>query len=1587
MALLQQQPSSRSIVNTTGWILLSYLLFGALHELSHIICAYVLGIGVDGITTISLVRVTLGRQIHIGMPPSDDDNTDTAAMAMIRHAGWISSCLLALMVHASLSNIDNKSKRSHCHVATTLTDLEYSWETILIWTAYATALESLATDLFQFTPSTTSINTSTIFYCGNFGLIILNPMWREHSCDSALAILKDMIRVTMMRGAQSGGVVTFDPASGNNNASSKATRSRVVNMKRTDLSEGIIAKVKKDNRRAFRSSGSKTVKTFSGHTRFATTSVANFDGTHPHRWSPQGMRSVYDFTAGKANLVGVENYVMHNGDFEFYDLNGMTYDLEAVQDYLIDVLCCPMPSMGDSCAIAGLADVMRTKGCFSLSARYALVLGMPSCAMGTNSALGLPKTFATYEKIGDIFDQALQRHISSYSSKMTAAQVLAATAKSEHMRVELNRIAGPLLRGKYKEILEPLVPLHLSAPVIDLNDDDEETGTKEDPKSLTNFTRVTIDAFFDNDLMQTTKEFLANANGSFGLCIASTLDASSQMCLAARGQTMSVAFYPKSGLILYGSEQAAVKGGLNRETPGGDLEPIPMDKEIDDSLNRHAARLDLDDLGGEICLLDWSTDSSNRDFVSQPNRHLEVYRIMNGTVRVVLYQQNGDGTPKDTSLFHRMTLLEGNAFIEPLKPVPQDVVLSDIQSIPRVCHEIQKDWQNEGKAISFNRLTALTLSRSLIRRLDAIAAGRIQRHVGSIDILLTGCEVSLWLAEQLASDLKKAFTKLNILAVSSNKVLGLFGQEQSIPAIGFPISRQTHSLTDSIVVIVSHSGGTFGPLQCSNLLQSVTRNIFAVTSEWDCQVGKQLRSMYNEHESLADASRLFTTGVGLAPAEPCSLSVAATQQLLTNIFEHMCIVGTSSPRYRHVTGATITERDLQILERCNRDNIQALEAIVGVDVNGKILQDATLTNTMRELRAQGDTWSEHVLENAKAYMMSFIYIVFTVTTGWPLFSGIGDAAGAARYEWLVYLLRFLDSLLYFWLPQVNILILRIIQGRNIRHRMTSRTVVIGDIPWVAQCAEAFLSKLFACSYSIAGLNVHSANPADHLVHRFTHRVMRGTLLVCGRPDGRLMALTSLESSVLLSVSQASSIQSFGGRCESVTIGHNPFDNPLCYKTIFLERFRPLFLCERLVDMTSSPSPLIPQEKRISGLSKLATMLPVTRPNASEVPKGEAVQAQPTGMSSAALLSRYSMLQNASKGRGMKSPKVAISRQRVLAAAAEREDILNLSRSRHSSFLGSSSHNGRDLSRHRRENSRHGRNRLIGHNRTNSQGSIASTPEVVHNTLLGNNHGINVDEVLAELQLEQIELDVAKRVFDEFDANNDGYLDREMFLAAYKFIEPKISSGDASKLFEEANLQDSGELSFEEFLRVLTTPQLVLQATKNRNIRDHVGLVTVKPSEGKFFDDDIYQRDIAGVSKIALAKSESLSMELYEGRIASLQRFVSMTVMFHQMGHRVQSFFRNISFGFWGYRMDRTHSIMRVATTASPASGAHVRKQMEVLRVFNILNRSAHTITVAWFQYKTKKIQKLLTIDETAKNKVVDSSGLKHDRESDGSVSN
>ena len=141
------------------------------------------------------------------------------------------------------------------------------------------------------------------------------------------------------------------------------------------------------------------------------------------------------------------------------------------------------------------------------------------------------------------------------------------------------------------------------------------------------------------------------------------------------------------------------------------------------------------------------------------------------------------------------------------------------------------------------------------------------------------------------------------------------------------------------------------------------------------------------------------------------------------------------------------------------------------------------------------------------------------------------------------------------------------------------------------------------------------------------------------------------------------------------------------------------------------------------------------------------------------------------------------------------------------------------------------------------------------------------------------------------------------------------------------------------------------------MRDIRGNIQIEPSREKYFGETLrkYNSGKSGRSlDFSVARRQHHAMELYESRIGSVQRFVSMAVMFHQMGRRVETFFERISFGLLRYRMDRTHSIMRVATTASPVSGANIRDQMWQLRLLKKVELSVEVISNAWLRYKEAK---------------------------------
>ena len=137
----------------------------------------------------------------------------------------------------------------------------------------------------------------------------------------------------------------------------------------------------------------------------------------------------------------------------------------------------------------------------------------------------------------------------------------------------------------------------------------------------------------------------------------------------------------------------------------------------------------------------------------------------------------------------RVVRLHNNPLIMPLMPRVEDPVGQDLVDIPTVLQRISDDWDEPSE--SLNRITAWTFVNKLKRRMRMHARGD---HDGSLDLLITGCEVSLWLGEQFAADLHMAFPHLRVSTISANKVLGLLGQTFPVPQAGYQFTAQASAI-------------------------------------------------------------------------------------------------------------------------------------------------------------------------------------------------------------------------------------------------------------------------------------------------------------------------------------------------------------------------------------------------------------------------------------------------------------------------------------------------------------------------------------------------------------------------------------------------------------------------------------------------------------------------------------------------------------------------------------------------------------------------------------------------------------------------
>lgn len=488
-------------------------------------------------------------------------------------------------------------------------------------------------------------------------------------------------------------------------------------------------------------------------------------------------------------------------------------------------------------------------------------------------------------------------------------------------------------------------------------------------------------------------------------------------------------------------------------------------------------------------------------------------------------------------------------------------------------------------------------------------------------------------------------------------------------------------------------------------------------------------------------------------------------------------------------------------------------------------------------------------------------------------------------------------------------------------------------------------------------------------------------MVCGRPDGRLSALTSLEATVCLSVNQASSIQSLGSTCESVTIGHNPYKLPLSFRGIFLNSHRPNFLCETMLNVPDRPvtdnsvfsKNLVMQgverdlkirkslgrrlSSRISSRrnsrrsstrkhSEDLDDVPADQPQAGRRSRRMELNADSINAAGSRRSPRHSIKAvGSSMKSGIKQVSRTSTRLNIRNAFRDKATIDDMvcDRSQHDF----SSHSLLGQYTDMKKGPVHGKDDDLGLTRMSGKARV------------GDEGKHTVQGVLADMMKEKAGIAKLRQLFDEIDTDGSGTIDEEEFLVAMKKSDPTMSVADIRKIFREADTDKSGEFSFDEFLALAKTPQADLMNTLQQKDRNRAGLSTIMPSEESYFGEEFRKNAPSSVEIFNLARSQHFVMELYEARIASLQRFVAMTVMFHQLGKRVQDFFHKMSFGLLGYRMDRTHSIMRIATTASPVSGADVRERMEILRIARTIDHAIGTISRAWSTYMEKEMYEAL----------------------------
>ncbi|PSM51046.1 hypothetical protein C7Y66_00725 [Chroococcidiopsis sp. CCALA 051] len=923
-----------------------------------------------------------------------------------------------------------------------------------------------------------------IFCCGNFGFLgqrNADDDPRQLLPERVVNVFHEMGRETEIRGEQAGGGLVVAT---NRDNQTVFVGKKVVNKKRDNLTKSLETAFAAERRRAALA-GIKTLEsTVMGvwHYRFGTSGPPAVLETHWHEWMSARQASVWQFLEGEwvHQHKNVNHRITHNGDFDAWTLFDRSIGNTELGWWLERVLHTANHARGDSPKIAGMMDLLVTQGMWDASVRLAYQLAIApsieSAFGGQKPAVDAPNTAPSPQEIGNW--AATFENIFVLYRKLLAAPD--SPASSQYF-------------------------CRLEHDILQATTNDSSMSQWSWQRRVT-FVRTAIHAFFHNDLHLATKTFMSRAEGSFGLVTVSTLE-EGRLVLSAQGQPMSVGFNWQDGYMVYASEPAAVDAVLLN---------LP-----------ESYRLDLDQKMGEIAMV------TAKD--------------------IAIYSMSQKCEVASSDLKDRWISMADHPYLPHVKYPENDTVdpiAADCREIPPILAEIRLSWQNSA---SLDRQSADYLVQLFCekahkfeqKRQKMVRAGLTghMQQLPSVDLLVTGVENSLWLGERFAQDLKIVFPWLNVRVISSNEVLQQLQHDFSSLQLG----------KDSIVLAITQSGQTFPTVQAIHTFdqlyrQNIIGELFILTGELSSFLGS--RAIQPKHSNTV-RHNIFVNGSGRRTSEPATIAVAAAQHTLTELLLYLAKqvkhhFPDSSP-----FGMTLTQESLAALEKMKDDFLDInVVQIMGTTPTGNTIETAI----RRTLIAGGRTWALHILETPLAWGIHALYVAITV--GWAIPFGHTIPLAKTILDLIVWaahipqdalflgivnpVVSLIDIAIYIFGSWLWTLGLRYFQGRQLLARIGKRTLVIGDVPWVSKLLKSYVSKLFSLSYGIASLEVHGANPEDDLLHDFGHRVVRGTLLFLGVPDGRRgQKQKHQENAAIMTGKQADGVRNIDVGPEVVVMGANP----------------------------------------------------------------------------------------------------------------------------------------------------------------------------------------------------------------------------------------------------------------------------------------------------------------------------------------------------------------------------------------------------------------------------------------------------------------